>query len=82
MSKRRPESGIVVIWVLLALALSTCTRQGQPTQAEPVRVSGVGVDAAGPAMGAAPDGSVYLAWVEHHAHGGADVMLAAFCCNG
>ena len=38
MSKRRPESGIVVIWVFLALALSACTRQGQPTQAEPVRM--------------------------------------------
>jgi len=65
MSKRRPESGIVVIWVLLALALSACTRQSQPTQAEPVRVSGVDVDAAEPAMGAAPDGSVYLGGLRH-----------------
>lgn len=82
MSKRRPESGIVVIWVFLALALSACTRQGQPTQAEPVRVSKVGVDAAEPAVAAASDGSVYLAWVEHHADGGADVMLAAFAATG
>ena len=82
MSKRRPESGIVVIWVLLALALSACTRQSQPTQAEPVRVSGVGVDAAEPAVAAASDGSFYLAWVEHHAHGGGDVMLAAFAATG
>ncbi len=78
MGKRRPESGIVVIWVLLALALSACTRQGQPTQAEPVRVSGVDVDAAEPAIAASSDGSVYLSWVEHNADGGADIMLAAF----
>jgi hypothetical protein len=82
MSKRRPESGIVVIWVFLALALSACTHKGQPTQAEPVRVSGVGVDAAEPAVATASDGSVYLAWVEHHAHGSADVMLAAFAATG
>ncbi len=82
MSKRRPESGIVVIWVLFALAFSACTRHGQPSQAEPVRVSGVDVDAAEPAMGAAPDGFVYLAWVEHGADGGADVMLAAFAATG
>ncbi len=82
MSKRRPESGIVVILVFLALALSACTRHGQPTQSEPVRVSGIDVDAAEPAISAAPDGSVYLAWVEHHAAGGADVMLAAVAATG
>ena len=78
MSKRRSESGIVVIWVFLALALSACTLQGQTTQAEPVRVSGVG----SMPVAAASDGSIYLAWVEHHAHGNADVMLAAFAATG
>jgi hypothetical protein len=69
MSKRRPESGIVVIWVLLALVLSACTRQSQPTQAEPVRVPGADIDAAEPAMGAAPMGQSILRGLRHsHVH--------------
>ena len=45
-------------------------------------MSGVGVDAAEPAMAASSDGSVYLSWVAHHADGGADVMLAAIDATG
>src|ERR1043165_5521543 len=45
---------------------------------QPARVSSADADAAEPATASAPDGSVYVAWVEHRQNGEADVMLARF----
>src|ERR1043165_789638 len=45
---------------------------------QPIRVSSADADAAEPATAAAPDGSVYVAWVEHRRNDEADVMLARF----
>jgi hypothetical protein len=46
--------------------------------AEPVRVSVNDTDAAEPAVAAADDGSVFVAWVEHGKGGAADVWLSHF----
>jgi hypothetical protein len=43
---------------------------------EPVRLSGGETDAAEPALAAAGDGSVFVAWVEHGKGGEADVWLS------
>lgn len=45
---------------------------------QPVRVSSEDTDAAEPAVAAAPDGTVYVAWVEHRPGRQADVWLAHF----
>lgn len=45
------------------------------TAVEPVRISGLDMDAAEPAIAAAGDGTVFVAWVEHRA-GEADVWLS------
>jgi BNR repeat-like domain len=45
---------------------------------EPVRVSVNDADAAEPGVGAASDGSVFVAWVEHGKGGAADVWLSHF----
>lgn len=43
-----------------------------------VRISAEGVDAAEPAAAEAPDGSFYVAWVNHVGHHQADVMIGRF----
>jgi hypothetical protein len=68
---------------MMLISLSACTRKlGGPanmiTQAamgKPVRVSSDNSDAAEPAIAAAPDGAVYIAWVDHHGKE-ADVLVA------
>lgn len=47
----------------------------------PVRISPPGIDAAEPATAAAPDGKLYVAWVNHEAKQ-ADVMLGRFNSEG
>jgi hypothetical protein len=49
---------------------------------QPVRVSASDADAAEPATAVGHDGSVYVAWVEHHADKSGDVMLARFDVEG
>jgi hypothetical protein len=44
----------------------------------PVLVSAEGVDAAEPATGVAPDGSFYVAWVNHEPNNRADVMIGRY----
>ena len=46
-----------------------------------VQISSPGIDAAEPVMAAAPDGSFYVAWVNHELKQ-ADVMLAQFTAGG
>jgi hypothetical protein len=75
--------GILSIGLLL---LSSCKRSSvAPVTTEkdtlrsigqPVRVSSEDADAAEPAIAASPDGSVYVAWVNHGPDMQADVMIA------
>jgi len=73
----------------LLLLVSGCQRliatQGAkpavPVSPAAVQVSAPGVDAAEPVTASAPDGSFYLAWVNHDAKQ-ADVMIANFGSNG
>jgi hypothetical protein len=46
------------------------------TTPKPIRVSAENTDAAEPTVAPAPDGSAYVAWVEHRENKDADVMLA------
>ena len=48
----------------------------------PVRVSSGDANAAEPAIAAALDGSVYVAWVNHGANSQADVMISHFTSDG
>lgn len=80
-------SGICLIGLL---ALAGCKRgslnavkfQELPGLSRPVRVSSGEADAAEPAIAASPDGSVYVAWVNHGPTIQADVMIARFDANG
>src|SRR5882672_369162 len=49
---------------------------------QPVRVSAGDADAAEPAIAAAPDGTGYVAWVNHGPKTEADVMIARFTGDG
>ena len=44
--------------------------------AEPIRVSPENVDAAEPAIATGPNGTAYVAWVEHRAHKESDVFVS------
>lgn len=59
---------------------SSTTNAGSDVQSasavEPVRISAKDTDAAEPAIAAAGDGSVFVAWVEHRTGGEADVWLS------
>jgi len=49
---------------------------------QPISVSSADNDAAEPAIASAPDGNVYVAWVNHYQDGKADVIVARFTANG
>lgn len=87
---------ILVGGLLLASALSCATPESRKTEsragdsaggrgmagaAPALRVSAEGAEAAEPAAAASPDGTVYVAWVEHRAKE-ADVWLAHFDGEG
>src|SRR5215813_7752415 len=57
--------------------LSTRSAEAEKAGPQPLQISANGVDAAEPATAAAPNGSFYVAWVNHDAKQ-ADVMLAHF----
>ena len=74
------------------MLLTGCARTSKP-QAEanstlttsdlkPVRISAENTDAAEPAVATARDGTVYVAWVEHHESKEADVWLARLDSEG
>jgi hypothetical protein len=73
---------------LIALVLVSfgCSRGSKHSSTEasvtsdgsPLRVSAENSDAAEPAMTTGPDGSVYVAWVEHRPNREADVVLMRF----
>jgi hypothetical protein len=77
----------VLCFALLLLTCGCAQRAGQGSsgtsaaspsanKGQAVRVSSEDADAAEPASAAGPDGSIYVAWVEHRSNGEADVMLA------
>jgi hypothetical protein len=74
----------IILGLLIVLSSMACTRQGQghAGTSKPFRVSGVDVDAAEPAIAGGPDGTTYVAWVEHGPNGEADVMLSQFDRDG
>ncbi len=77
---------IIMTTALALLLLAGCARQAaQPKEAgdslaadsqKPVRVSAENTDAAEPSVAPAPDGTTFIAWVEHGPNKEADVMLA------
>ena len=87
-TQRRKASKKILNSSLLLLAmflLAGCQHLGATRTTEvttqPVQISANGVDAAEPATAAAPDGSFYVAWVNHDAKQ-ADVMLGHFNSDG
>src|ERR1041385_1840302 len=74
----------LVLIILLALFLVTSCKH-LPSSAEAgkaaFQISANGVDAAEPATASAPDGTFYVAWVNHDAKQ-SDVMLARFNNEG
>jgi hypothetical protein len=77
----------LLLLTLLATSLftgckhQTATGAAATTPAQPFQISANGVDAAEPATASAPDGTFYVAWVNHDAKQ-ADVMLARFNNEG
>ena len=77
---------IIGVLLLALLSLAGCkqlgnTRGAQVEKLRAVQISAPGVDAAEPSTASAPDGTFYVAWVNHNAKQ-ADVMLAHFNGDG
>ncbi|HKG48173.1 MAG TPA: sialidase family protein [Pyrinomonadaceae bacterium] len=74
-------------WLMIValLAFAGCKQMAatreQPAPPQPIQISAPGVDSAEPATAAAPDGTFYVAWVNHDAKQ-ADVMLNRFNQKG
>ncbi len=78
------EKLFTIFSALLLLCASGCTqpraekaeeKSPETPAAAPVQVSLENTDAAEPAVAAAPDGALYVVWVEHRAEGMSDVFL-------
>src|SRR5215213_4251725 len=73
------------LMILALLAFAGCKQMAatreQPAPPQPIQISAPGVDSAEPATAAAPDGTFYVAWVNHDAKQ-ADVMLNRFNQKG
>src|SRR6202008_4714252 len=72
---------IIVPALLLLTSCKHSSREAGKPRPQALQVSANGVDAAEPATASAPDGSFYVAWVNHDAKQ-ADVMLARFNGEG
>lgn len=72
----------IFLWACLVslLCVSGCARFSAATRPafKPLQVSAPQVDAAEPVTVSAPDGGVYVAWVNHNANNQADVMLGRY----
>ena len=68
---------LLIVVALLAVAgcKQVAATRENPAPPQPVRISAPGIDAAEPTTAAAPDGTFYVAWVNHDSKQ-ADVMLA------
>jgi hypothetical protein len=75
------KAQIVAIVLTCAFFCAGCkhlaTRGAVKEKSQPIQLSAAGIDAAEPAIAAAPDGTFYVAWVNHDAKE-ADVMLVRF----
>jgi hypothetical protein len=78
---------LLILW-LLVLFMPSCKHSRTSDASvnvatdQPLRISSSDADAAEPAITASTDGNIYVAWVEHHEGGKADVMVARFDRNG
>jgi hypothetical protein len=81
----RQVSLLIILTALLLLAgckrMMTTEGAVSSSVAPAIQISAPGIDAAEPVTAAGPDGSVYVAWVNHDAKQ-ADVMLAQFTRDG
>ena len=82
MKKRRTRLRILLACAALLVLASACARLFNKDSAilaelaQPVRVSLENGDAAEPVVAAGPNGTAYVAWVEHRAHKESDVFVA------
>jgi hypothetical protein len=80
--------GLMFACAVVLLLASACARYlnketaSVAQTAQPVRVSLENTDAAEPAVAAAPDGTAYVAWVEHRAKKEADVFVLSLDGEG
>ena len=78
---------LILLLLPLLLVTSGCQRliathsTAAPSAPAPAQISAPGVDAAEPVAASAPDGSFYIAWVNHEAKQ-SDVMIANFNNKG
>lgn len=88
----KQERFVTIALLALIIIMAACGKKGAPqtgahTEAvaefsAPLRLSADSTDAAEPALTAAMDGSIYVAWVEHREKKQADVMLIKLDANG
>lgn len=86
------KTAIALSVALFMLSLAGCTREAkQETKAgnqppanslKPVRVSAENTDAAEPTIAPAPDGTIFVAWIEHRQNKEADVLLVQLDLEG
>jgi hypothetical protein len=78
------RSKLLTLGLILCASLCACNRPSEtltaysPLSSPLVLVSAEGVDAAEPATAVAPDGSFYVAWVNHAPENRADVMIGRY----
>lgn len=81
---RNNKLAIGILCVTFSVFLSACNRSTAREATAPVLtsplvlVSAEGVDAAEPVTSVAPDGSFYVAWVNHEPNNRADVMIGRY----
>ena len=78
-------SKALVLFLSLLLFVTGCNRfaaNASRAAFQPKQISAAEVDAAEPVTVSAPDGTFYVAWVNHNANSESDVMLARFDNEG
>jgi len=72
----------ILVWACLVslLCVTSCARFSAASRPafKALQISAADVDAAEPVTASAPDGGVYVAWVNHNANNQADVMLGRY----
>jgi hypothetical protein len=68
---------LIICLALIAGCKHVAATRDNPAPPAPIQISAPGIDAAEPATATAPDGTFYVAWVNHDAKQ-ADVMLTHF----
>jgi len=73
---------ILLVTLLLLTGCARFSADASRATFQPKQISAPNVDAAEPVTATAPDGGLYVAWVNHEANNQADVMLARFNSDG